>query len=191
MDAPGSSTWPVDPRQITALLADPVRLRVFAALVLFAGTSPAQTARLAEAAGTTVRETARALARFEEFGFAIRDANAWRATTQEALAAAMTSIEDTRAPALPALPMPTEADAAVLRGFFADGRLVHLPAQRTKQLVVLDYLAQAFEPGVRYPEAEVNDILAKFHDDFAALRRFLVDAGLLTRSAGVYWRSGG
>jgi hypothetical protein len=29
------------------------------------------------------------------------------------------------------------------------------------------------------------------HPDVAALRRYLVDEGLLTREAGVYWRNGG
>jgi hypothetical protein len=44
---------------------------------------------------------------------------------------------------------------------------------------------------VRYPEREVNALLAAWHPDVAALRRYLVDEGLLTRDAGVYWRSGG
>ena len=30
-----------------------------------------------------------------------------------------------------------------------------------------------------------------FHDDYAALRRYLVDEQFLTREANVYWRSGG
>ncbi len=34
-------------------------------------------------------------------------------------------------------------------------------------------------------------MLAVWHPDVAALRRYLVDEGLLTREAGVYWRSGG
>jgi hypothetical protein len=33
--------------------------------------------------------------------------------------------------------------------------------------------------------------LQLFHPDFAALRRYLVDEGFLTREDGVYWRSGG
>jgi hypothetical protein len=44
---------------------------------------------------------------------------------------------------------------------------------------------------VRYPEREVNGILGGFDDDWATLRRFLVDEGFLSREAGVYWRSGG
>jgi hypothetical protein len=43
------------------------------------------------------------------------------------------------------------ATAAVLRAFVRNGRLVSLPASRSKRLVVLEHLAMTFEPGVRYP----------------------------------------
>ena len=79
----------------------------------------------------------------------------------------------------------------VLRRFLVDGRLVAIPAQRGKRLVVLDYLAALFEPGVRYREAEVNQALRAYHPDFAALRRYLVDEGFMQRDQGVYWRSSG
>ena len=38
---------------------------------------------------------------------------------------------------------------------------------------------------------EVNEVLIGFHEDYAALRRYLVDEQFLTRVANVYWRSGG
>jgi hypothetical protein len=80
----------------------------------------------------------------------------------------------------------------LLRAFLLDdGRLHTIPSKRAKLLVVLDHLAQSFEPGRAYPEAEVNAILERFHPDYAALRRYLVDDQFLTRDAGVYWRSGG
>lgn len=69
-------------------------------------------------------------------------------------------------------------DAEVLRRFFAtDGRLVALPAKRAKRLLVLDHIAQCFEPGRRYDWREVDDMLREIHDDHAALRRYLVDEG--------------
>jgi hypothetical protein len=55
----------------------------------------------------------------------------------------------------------------------------------------LERLAHEFEPGLRYTEKEVNSILLNFHADYAAIRRYLVDEGLLTRADGSYWRSGG
>ncbi len=83
------------------------------------------------------------------------------------------------------------AQDAVLRSFLREGRLVSIPAQRGKRRVVLEHLVLVFEPGVRYPEREVNALLAAWHPDVAALRRYLVDEGLLSREAGLYWRSGG
>ncbi len=73
----------------------------------------------------------------------------------------------------------------------ADGSLHTIPSRRAKLLAVLDHVAQAFEPGRTYPEPEVNDVLARFHPDHAALRRYLVEDGFLSREGGVYWRSGG
>ena len=42
-----------------------------------------------------------------------------------------------------------------------------------------------------YSEQEVNETLQRFHPDYAALRRYLVDDEVLTRDGGYYWRSGG
>jgi hypothetical protein len=78
-----------------------------------------------------------------------------------------------------------------LRGFVRDGRIAALPARQGKRVLLLDAVAQAFEPGVRYPERAVSDFLATIHDDFAALRRYLVDGDFLSRDHGEYWRSAG
>lgn len=79
----------------------------------------------------------------------------------------------------------------VLRVFVKDGRLTSIPTKHAKRMVVLDWLAQRFEPGRRYSEPMVNLILGQCHPDTAALRRYLVDAGFLDRQSGEYWRSGG
>jgi hypothetical protein len=82
-------------------------------------------------------------------------------------------------------------DSRVLATFVKDGRIVTMPTKRAKRLVVLDHVAQSFEPGRTYPESQVNEVLRSFHEDVAALRRYLVDEGFLTREANVYWRTGG
>ncbi len=80
----------------------------------------------------------------------------------------------------------------LLRNFIGDdGRLHTIPSRHGKLLVVLDRLAQEFVPGQTYSEAVVNDILQRFHPDYAALRRYLVENDFLTREDGWYWRSGG
>jgi hypothetical protein len=81
--------------------------------------------------------------------------------------------------------------ARVLRAFVRDGKLTSIPSVHSKRLVILDLLAQRFEPGRHYPERTVNTILADVHPDTAALRRYMVDDGLLERERGEYWRSGG
>jgi hypothetical protein len=82
--------------------------------------------------------------------------------------------------------------ARVLRGYFEAGRLVAIPAQHTKRMVVLRYLRdRCFTEDRAYPEKEVNQRLALFHPDVAALRRYMVDGGLMTRAAGAYRRADG
>jgi hypothetical protein len=71
------------------------------------------------------------------------------------------------------------------------GPLAQLPARQGKRRRLLDVIAQAFEPGVRYPEQRVSEFLGEIHPDFAALRRYLVDEDFLSREDGQYWRSGG
>ena len=78
----------------------------------------------------------------------------------------------------------------VLRSYLVHGRLPVVP-RGAKRSVLLAYLATAFEPGVRYPEAAVNEIVAVWNPDFAALRRYLIDERLLARQDGEYWRCGG
>ena len=79
----------------------------------------------------------------------------------------------------------------IVRRFVSSGRLVAIPARKSKRRLVLDWLAQGFEPGRVYPEAAVNQMLLRFHPDYAALRRYLVDEGFMERRQGFYWRSGG
>ena len=86
--------------------------------------------------------------------------------------------------------MPT-SEEAVLRNFMRDGRIMVMPAKRSRRLVVLDHAAQLFEVGVRYSETEVNLKLRQLYDDYAALRRYLVDEQMLSRDHGEYWRTGG
>jgi hypothetical protein len=169
---------------IVGLLADPVRLKVVAALALGATTIE----DVARAADLSLKDVALAARRLSRAGLVHRDGHTLLLHTErfgEAARAAAAS-----APA----PVPLSEDPgqdAVLRAFLRDGRLVSIPAQRAKRLVVLAHLVHVFEPGVRYPEREVNALLAAWHPDVAALRRYLVDEDLLSRDAGLYWRSGG
>jgi hypothetical protein len=179
----------VDPRAIDAgtivgLLADPTRLKVVAALAMGAGTIE----EVAEASGLPLKDVALAARRLARAGLVDRDGHALLLHAERFGAAARAAAEAAPAP----VPLSDDpAQDAVLSAFVRNGRLTSIPAQRSKRLIVLDHLVRVFEPGVRYPEREVNALLAVWHPDVAALRRYLVDEGLLTREAGVYWRIGG
>jgi hypothetical protein len=174
----------VDAATITGLLADPVRLKVVAALVLGAGTIE----EVAAASGLPLKDVALAARRLARAGLVSRDGHALALHADRFGAAARAAAEATPAPE----PLSDDpAEDAVLSAFVRNGRLVSIPAQHSKRLVVLHHLVRVFEPGVRYPEREVNALLAVWHPDVAALRRYLVDEGLLSRESGVYWRIGG
>lgn len=72
-----------------------------------------------------------------------------------------------------------------------DGSLKEIPAQRKKLEAILRYVVKAFEPGRRYSEKQVNEILSRYHADTATLRRELVGARLMEREGGggEYWRT--
>ena|ERR1035437_1469978 len=81
-------------------------------------------------------------------------------------------------------------DAKVLRTFLRGGRLISIPAQEKKRLVVLRYLTdRCFAEDRAYPEREINEALSAYHEDVAALRRYIVGAGLMTRTGGEYRRT--
>jgi len=82
------------------------------------------------------------------------------------------------------------ADDPKLKVFISGGQ-VAMPARQGRRRLLLDVIAQAFEPGVRYDERQVSLFLGAIHSDYAALRRYLVDEQFLSRADGEYWRSGG
>jgi hypothetical protein len=177
---------PMDPLDLLRLLLDPDRLRLVGDVVVAGRTS----AELATRHDLPAREVPRLLAPLVQAGLVSVARGRYRLE-----APAWHEVARTLPRATPASPRVgfgmTAEETEVLARFFRGDRLVELPASRAKRLVVLERLALEFEPGIRYPEAEVNERLRRFHDDHATLRRALVDEGLLDRAAGEYWRSGG
>ena len=140
--------------------------------------------------GLDTRAAAKAVQRLVDTGLVIRGDDGTLHLLGEAFALAARA-EAERTPRSAEHDDEPENVARVLRAFVHDGKLTSIPSGHSKRLVVLDWLAQRFEPGRRYPERTVNAILADVHPDTAALRRYLVDDGLLERDRGEYWRSGG
>jgi len=82
-------------------------------------------------------------------------------------------------------------DSKVVRDFTRrDGSLKTIPSQRKKLDAVLRHVVKSFDMGKRYSEKRVNEILLRYHEDTATLRRELVGAGLMKREGGggEYWR---
>lgn len=72
----------------------------------------------------------------------------------------------------------------VERFLTAEGRIDRYPANLGEREELLRHVvAQALEPGEVLGEAEINERLSRFSEDTAVLRRYLVDAGLLERTA--------
>lgn len=82
----------------------------------------------------------------------------------------------------------TGEEAKVLGDFFVNNRLKTIPAQRKKREIVLRYLVAQFEFGKTYTEQEVSFRLLDFHEDYATLRREMVDTKLMRRENGIYER---
>jgi hypothetical protein len=74
-----------------------------------------------------------------------------------------------------------------LRSFVRDGRIATIPSRERKRRVILAWLRDtAFADAGPWTEPEVGMRLALIHHDVPALRRYLVDARLLTREGGIY-----
>lgn len=181
----GASTTPVvTAAAVVGALADEHRRRVFAAVQLGADHLDA----VVTATGLSATQVGKALGKLVDVGVISGSHGALHVVGEVFQQAARFAL---------ARPESREHDDSpaevrkVLNSFVSDGRLQSIPTAHAKRLVVLDWLAQEFEPGRRYTEAMVNLILGQRHPDTAALRRYLVDDGFLERSAGHYWRSGG
>ena len=150
------------PEALVSALADPERLRLFARICTAPGGLPA----------AEDRPTAK--------------------LAQRLIAAGLVTLAGDRYHAVPEVfrdaLVKTPADP--LDALFSRGRLVSIPRPGKLRHALLAHLAERFEPGRLYTERDVREKLSAVHEDHAALRRFLVDEGLLQRSndGGTYGR---
>lgn len=178
---------PETPDDILRALADPERLSM-AGLLARTDTSPGD---LATALGLSLARVRKHLNRLAAAGVVrVNDDRHTYRLDPETLRWAAEQVGPPREVGM-ALGAADESEEAVLRAFFRNGRLQEIPTKESKRRVVLERIALEFEPGIHYEEPEVNVIVGRFFNDYAALRRYLVDGGFLDREHGVYWRSGG
>lgn len=168
------------------LLAEPDRLRVFAALVL----GDREAGALQRSTGLDQRTVATALRKLTAGGLVRQAEGGYQPVADAFKNAAMLA-----APPVEQHGYSDDRVEAVLRAFVRDGRIVGVPVHAGRRRTVLEHVVQSFEPGRDYPETEVNAVLRAWTEgggtDHVALRRYLVDEGLLSRQGNVYRRSGG
>ncbi|HAY98537.1 MAG TPA: transcriptional regulator [Mesotoga sp.] len=82
-----------------------------------------------------------------------------------------------------------ERNERVARFFGEDRKLARFPKREKDRVIVLREIAKVFKPGVKYTEEQTNENLRKFHDDYALLRRYLIEYGLIDRrpDGSCYW----
>ena len=170
--------------QQLSTLADLQRTALLGAVLRLAGAGPgcAVTA-LADDLGSDLRTTTRHLAALEAAGLV--------AVREHRVRPRLEALEETAADLLAALPVTALlAQDPSLDRLFRHGRLTGLPvlARVEERARLADLLVRLLPAGRPLAETEVNDVLATVADDVAAVRRFLVEEGRLTRGAGRDYR---
>ncbi|HEX3721746.1 MAG TPA: DUF2087 domain-containing protein [Nitrolancea sp.] len=174
--------------RLARAFADPDRIRIAAALI----ESEQRLDQLATALNLKPRDAQRQINHLRENGLILErslagdtlyrfDLNELRHISRTAFATARAASPEIDGEAW---------EQKTLHDFVREGRLIEIPASRKKRIVILKWLSSYFEPGDQYPERDVNEMLRRYHPDFATLRRELVDNGFLAREHGIYWRVG-
>ena len=83
-----------------------------------------------------------------------------------------------------------EEDRKIIASFFDEtGHLREFPAKEKKKIVVLRQISAQLSPGRFYTEAEINRVLKRIYDDYATIRRELIEYGFWERARDCsrYW----
>jgi hypothetical protein len=72
--------------------------------------------------------------------------------------------------------------------FRPDGTLISIPVKSAKKIAVLRHIASELSPNTSYPEKTLNEFIAKFHPDTAALRRHMIEYAILERDSNSVYR---
>ena len=164
-------------------LADAERIKIAGLL----GVEPLSVTQVAERLNMKPAEAQHHLEALTMNGLAYKEGNLYRLDAQAVEKFTRKVLAQARPPALDY--EGDEFEVKTLRAYISrDGTVKTIPNQHKKLMVILNHLVKDFKPGVQYPESQVNQMLRRYHDDTAALRRYMVDNKLLAREKGVYWR---
>jgi len=167
-------------------MASAERLRIIGVLVR----GQAKQAKIAEQLGMPVRDVFNHLSFLAEVGVVNETDGVYDLDEKAIESFARGQFEGKRESFAPPENKPEDARKVLKNYLNADGSLKQIPAPGNKLLIILNFIVDAFAFDANYTEKEVNTILRRFHLDTAALRRYLVDNGLMARkSDGTrYWR---
>jgi hypothetical protein len=171
---------------ILKALSDADRLRIIGLLTQ----GRASRADIVEKLSLPLREVVDHLAFLENVGVLSQKEERYELNENKLATLARDNFARERPSYVPALDL-DQSSKKVLKAYLnADGTVRQIPNQPAKLQVILNYLLQAFATATNYTEKEVNQILRRFHEDTAGLRRDLVDAKMLDRESdgSRYWR---
>lgn len=85
-----------------------------------------------------------------------------------------------------------EENEEILKQYFPegpDGRLSGFPKKEKRKIAILRQIVKRFDLERSYSEKEVNEILKTAYDDYATLRRYLIEYGFMDRKddGSRYW----
>ena len=87
-----------------------------------------------------------------------------------------------------------DMDILSKKNLVKDGKIQRWPSKKVEKDAVLLFIASQIPPDGKLPEKEINKIIMQniLFDDFALIRRELIERGHLarTRDCREYWRTG-
>lgn len=170
-------------------MADVDRLRIIGILVRERASQSAIAGHL----NMPLRAVVNHLAFLEHVGIVTQKNNLYELNTSKLENLARVQLREEKPEYIPAPDLDEKSRKVLASCLEPDDTIKQLPPQPGKLKIILEYLIQAFTPGVDYTEKEVNAMIRRFHVDVSGLRRDLVDAGLLDRErdGSRYWRTNG
>jgi hypothetical protein len=163
------------------------RLRVLGVLAK----KEASASEISDTLGMPLREVVQHLAMLAHGGIVREQDETWSLDIKNVENISARQFKDQPREAYAPSPDLSEKPRKILAAYLkADGSIKQIPSEAGKLQVILNYLLEAFTPGVIYTEKEVNMIIRRFHLDTAGLRRDMIDRGMLQRKSdgSQYWR---
>jgi predicted transcriptional regulator len=74
----------------------------------------------------------------------------------------------------------------VLRAFMKNGRIIRIPAQYKKRLIVLEEILKRFRTGETYRQNQIDEMIKEVCSDYVTIRRAFIDEGMMEREKDLY-----